>query len=258
MKSIISKTAKINTRAISPILEEYMGTMSQAKTYGGVGSILVLLAFIPTVGWILSIVGFILTLLAIKYISDNLHDNTIFNNMIIAVALSIIAFIVVGVIVAASFFSFIGFGNTVTTTTPGLFSFIAGLIVGLAIGWILLVISSYFLRKTYNTISVRLNIGMFRTAALIYFIGAILTIIFIGLLLILIAQILFIIAFFSITDTVMPSGPGMPPPAPGSPSMATQPGVPMGGTKFCVKCGASLAQDASFCPNCGASQPPSM
>src|ERR1700674_5304507 len=89
----------------------YMPTISQAKTYGGVGSILVLLAFIPTVGWILSIIGFILTLLAVKYISDDLHDNTIFNNMIIAVVISIIAFIVVGVIVAASLFSFIGFGR---------------------------------------------------------------------------------------------------------------------------------------------------
>ena len=238
-----------------------MPTISQAKTYGGVGSILVLLAFIPTVGWILSIIGFILTLLAVKYISDDLHDRTIFNNMIIAVALSILAFIVVGVVAAASFFSFIGIGTAVGATTPGLGAFIASVVIALAIGWILLIISSYFLRKTYNTISTRLNVGMFRTAALIYFIGAILTIILIGLLLILIAQILFIIAFFSIPDTVVP-GPGMPPPPPpGSPSMGTtmqQSGVPMGGTKYCVKCGASLAQDASFCPNCGASQPPTM
>jgi uncharacterized membrane protein len=237
-----------------------MPTISQAKIYGGVGSILVLLAFIPTVGWIISVIGFILTLLAVKYISDDLHDNTIFNNMIIAVALSILAFIVVGVIVAASVFGYIGIDRAVGTSAPALGALIGSLIIGLVIGWILLVVSSYFLRKTYNTMSVRLNVGMFRTAALIYFIGAILTIIVIGLLLILIAQILFIIAYFSIPDNVVP-GTGMPPPPPGSPSMATtmqQPGVPMSGTKFCVKCGASLAQDASFCPNCGASQPPTM
>jgi uncharacterized membrane protein len=233
-----------------------MATLSQAKTYGGIGSILVLLAFIPTVGWILSIIGFILTLLAIKYISDDLHDRTIFNNMIIAVVISIIAFIVVGVIVAASVFSFLGF-RAAGVPAPAIGAFIASLVVGLGVGWILLVISSYFLRKTYNTIAARLNVGMFRTAALIYFIGAILTIIVIGLPLLLIAQILFVIAYFSIPEAPVGTS-GMPPP-PGSPTMSTsQPGVPVGGTKFCVKCGASLAADASFCPNCGASQPPAM
>src|SRR5579864_4462801 len=172
-----------------------MATISQAKTYGGIGSILVLLAFIPTVGWILSVIGFILTLLAIKYISDDLHDRTIFNNMIIAVVISIIAFIVVGVIVAAGVLSFLGF-RAAGVAAPAIGAFIASLVVGLGVGWILLVISSYFLRKTYNTIAVRLNVGMFRTAALIYFIGAILTIIVIGLPLLLIAQILFVIAYF--------------------------------------------------------------
>ena len=96
-----------------------MPTISQAKIYGGVGSILVLLAFIPTVGWIISVIGFILTLLAVKYISDDLHDNTIFNNMIIAVALSILAFIVVGVIVAASVFGYIGIDRAVGTLCSG-------------------------------------------------------------------------------------------------------------------------------------------
>jgi uncharacterized membrane protein len=236
-----------------------MPTISQAKTYGGVGSILVLLAFIPTVGWILSIIGFILTLLAVKYISDDLHDNTIFNNMIIAIVISIIAFIVVGVIVAASLFSFIGFGRAAGFVAPALGAFIVSLIAGLAVGWILLVVSSYFLRKAYNTIAARLNVGMFRTAALLYFVGAILTIFVFGLFLILIAQILFVVAFFSIPEA--PFGSGMPPPPPGSPSMGPtmqQPGVPMSGTKFCVKCCASLAADASFCPSCGASQPPTM
>ena len=134
-----------------------MPTISQAKTYGGVGSILVLLAFIPTVGWILSVIGFILTLLAVKYISDDLHDNTIFNNMIIAVVISIIAFIVVGVIVAASLFGFIGFGRAAGFVAPALGVFIVSLIAGLAVGWILLVVSSYFLRKAYNTIAARLE-----------------------------------------------------------------------------------------------------
>jgi len=238
-----------------------MGTLSQAKTLGGVGSILVLLVFIPTAGVVLAIIGFIMTLIAVKYISDYANDKKIFNDMLIAIVLSIIGFVVVGVIVAASVFQFAGLGSlvgrTVTPSTPGVVGLITGIIAGLVIGWIVLIVSSYFLRKAYNEVGLKLNVGMFKTAALIYFIGAILTIVVIGLLLILIAQILLIVAFFSIPD-MMPAGPGMPPPPPGSPTMAAQPGTPMAGTKFCVKCGASLAQDASFCPNCGASQPPTM
>jgi len=239
-----------------------MGTLSQAKTLGGVGSILVLLIFIPTAGVLLAIIGFIMTLIALKYIADYLKDPKVFNDALIAVVLAIIGFVVVGVIVAASVFQFAGLGSlvgrTVTPSTPGIVGLITGIVAGLVIGWIVLVVSSYFFRKAYNEVGMKLNVGMFKTAALIFFIGAILTILVIGLLLILIAQILLIIAFFSIPDMSMASGPGMPPPPPGSPSMATQPGTPMAGTKFCVKCGASLAQDASFCPNCGASQPPSM
>jgi uncharacterized membrane protein len=238
-----------------------MGSLSQAKTLGGVGSILVLLTIIPTVGVVLAIIGFVMTLIAVKYISDYLQDSAIFRNMIIAIGLSIVGFVVVAVIVAASVFSFIGLGSLnsgTVTPSPGLFGALAGIVVGLVIGWIVLVLSAYFLRKAYNTVGLKLNVGMFKTAALIYFIGAILTIIVVGLLLILIAQILLIVAFFSIPDMPMASGPGLPPSPPGSPSMATQPGAPLTGTKFCVKCGASLAQDASFCPNCGASQPPSM
>ena len=228
-----------------------MGTLSQAKTLGGVGSILVLLVFIPTAGVVLAIIGFIMTLIAVKYISDDLKDNKIFNDMLIAVVLSIIGFVVVGVIVAASVFQFAGLGSlvgkTVTPSTPGIVGLITGIIAGLVIGWIVLIVSSYFLRKAYNEVGLKLNVGMFKTAALIYFIGAILTIVVIGLLLILIAQILLIVAFFSIPDT-MPSAPGMPPPPPGSPTMASSTRNADGGNKVLRKVRSESCARCEFLP----------
>jgi uncharacterized membrane protein len=237
------------------------GTLSQAKTLGGIGSILVLLAIIPYVGTVLAVIGFVMTLIAMKYISDSLQDGSIFKDIIIAVALSIVGFVVVGAIVAVNVYRFIGFGSHVTSTTiasrPGFGSFVGDIIGGLLVGWIVLIVSAYFFRKAYNTAGQKLNVGIFKTAALVYFIGAILTIIVVGLLLILIAQVLLIVAFFSIPDTLTPYAPGMPPPSPsGYPTTTT--GVPSAssaGGRFCVKCGASLAQDAMFCPSCGASQP---
>jgi len=235
-----------------------MGTISQAKTLGGVGSILVLLTVIPTVGPVLAIIGFVMTLIAVKYIADSLQDKTIFKDMIIGVVLSIIGFAVVALIVGASVYRFAGLRGATTAgqvaATPGFGSLIGEIVGGLVVGWILLVISAYFFRRAYNIVGMKLNVGMFRTAALVYFIGAILTIIVFGLLLILIAQILLIVAFFSIPDTVMPSGMP-PPPSMGFPTMGGPPAAPTAGSKFCVKCGASLSQDAMFCPSCGASQP---
>jgi uncharacterized membrane protein len=67
-----------------------MKTLSQAKTLGGIGSILILLSIVPYAGIIFSVVGFILVLVAVKDISDALADKSIFNNMIIAVILSIV------------------------------------------------------------------------------------------------------------------------------------------------------------------------
>jgi len=241
-----------------------MPSLSQAKTFGGVGSILVLLTPIPYAGWVLGIAGFILTLIAIKNISDYFQDHSIFSNMLISVVLAIVGLIIGGVVVAAAIFRMVGLGSLTSgsSTAPTLSSdfvgAIAALVVGLAVIWIVFIISSYFLRKSYNSIATRLNIGMFRTAALVYFIGAILIILIgLGFLLILVAQILFIIAFFSIPETPptnFPGGaPGVFPPPPPMPSMGGA-GMPTSTPKFCSKCGASLAADAVFCPSCGAAQ----
>lgn len=239
------------------------GSLSQAKTLGGVGSILVLLSAVPTVGWVLGIIGFVMTLIAVKNISDTLQDRPIFSNFLIAVILGIVGLAIGGIIVAGTIFRFIGLGAITTGTVPStlpsnIVGLVAGLIVGLAVVWIVLIVSSYFMRKSYNEIGSRLNVGMFKTAALLYFIGAILVIVVIGFLLILVAQILFIVAFFSIPESpavTVGSGGNPPPPPPGAPGMMSGPPGRTSGTKFCVKCGASLARDASYCPACGASQP---
>src|SRR2546427_12777094 len=94
-----------------------MASLGQAKTLGGVGSILVLLSPIPYAGAVLSIVGFIMILIAVKYIADILGDQKIFNNMIIAVVLAIIGIVVGVVVVLGAVYSLIGLGSY--TYTPG-------------------------------------------------------------------------------------------------------------------------------------------
>jgi uncharacterized membrane protein len=87
-----------------------MASLGQAKSLGGVGAILVLIGgFLGAPGAILAIVGLILVLVAVKYVSEVLADQTIFNNMIIAVVLSIIGLVALVVKVLSALYSFIGF-----------------------------------------------------------------------------------------------------------------------------------------------------
>jgi len=89
-------------------------------------------------------------------------------------------------------------------------------------------VSAIFLRRSYDKIGMRLNVNMFHTTGLLYLIGAALTIVIVGLLIVLIAEILQIVAFFSIPEQLpspMPPqqtwGPPTPPP-PMPPSQAPE------------------------------------
>jgi uncharacterized membrane protein len=193
-----------------------MGSLSQAKTMGGIGAILTLLLFVPNfIGAILVIVGWILILLAVKDISEAVQDRSIFNNTMISAILAIVGTVVFAVVVVGAILGFIGLGAAGSTAASSVFGLIAGLIAGLVVGWVLLIVSAYFLWSAFKAISAKTNVGLFGTAALIYFIGAILTVIIVGFLLLFVAQILFVVAFFSLPDNPpqpQPMGPSQAPP----------------------------------------------
>jgi len=201
-----------------------MGKLSDAKILGGIGSILEIIPF-------LSIVGYILVLISIKFISDEVHDGSIFSDMLIAVVAGIVG-------VAVGGFALV-FGGILSVFSAGVSGFL-GVLAFLAIVWIALVVSSIYVRKAYNNIATKLNIGTFRTAGTLYFVGALLTIILVGFVILFIAYVVQIVAFFSIQETQ---------PVPG--------GVvgPQAGTKYCSSCGAQIPSTATFCPKCGAKVP---
>ena len=185
-----------------------MATLSQAKTLGGVGAILVLLTAIPSVGWALGIAGFIMILMAVKYISDVVRDSGIYNNMIVSVLLAIGAIGVGTVTVIGTVFRVLGMGtfvgpNFVLAPNIGVGDWLGlagAVIVGLAVVWGLLIASAVFLRRSLDSISQRVNVHMFETAGLLYLIGAATAIIAVGFLLILVAEILLVVSFFSINE----------------------------------------------------------
>ena len=206
-----------------------MANLSTAKTLGEVGSILELIPFI-------NIVGYILTLVAVKYISDDLQDQSIFNNMLYAVITGI-----VGLLIGP----FLLIGGALSAAFTGGLSAVAGLFGFLAVAWVVLLISAMFVRRAFETMATKLNVDSFRTAGTLYLVGAALTIVFVGFLILLVAFIFQIVSFFAIKDTATtpPAFTGVPPPVPSQ-----------GAVRYCQNCGAQVPTDSNFCRNCGAKQ----
>ncbi len=201
-----------------------MTKLSDAKIMGGLGSILVLLMPVPSVGWLLAIAGFILILVAIKRISESVGDSTIFGNMIYSVLLAIVALSVAVVTVIAAVLKILGMGSWVNSTfmlSPNLqpgdwIGLILAIIPGLIAVWVLLIFSAIFLRRSFVSMSEKLGVHLFDTGALIFLIGGITVVVGIGFFLILVAEIIFAVAFFSIPENVPASPQG------GSPQNASK------------------------------------
>ncbi len=164
-----------------------------------------LLAVPYSVGAVLVIIGWILTILAVKNISEAVQDRSIYSSAIISVILAIVGTAIFAVVVASAFLGFVGLGAFSTGAPPpvtsGFIGLIAGLIAGLLVVWVFAMISAYFLWKSYKKVSARTNVGLFRTGALVNFIGSILTVVLVGFILIFVAEIIFVIAYFSLPNS---------------------------------------------------------
>lgn len=194
-------------------------SLSNAKTLGGIGAILVLLFVVPSAGAILGIAGFVMILVAVKYIADYFGERKILNDMMVAVILSVVgiavgSFVIVPTVVGAfqnGYFGGTNFAPAPDVTAAQWITFGVAIGVGLLIAWAFFLASSVFIRRSYSTIGAKLNISMFGTAGLLFLIGAATSIVGIGFLILLVAQIITAVAFFSIPET--PQIKPVPPPS---------------------------------------------
>jgi uncharacterized membrane protein len=208
-----------------------------SKTLAGEGAVLLLLSLIPYVGWVLGIVGIVLLAKAMKELSYYYQDESIYSNAwtglkymivaIIAVAVAIVS-MVVGAASATQWFtegaSFVFTAGFVT----GLVAFLAGLVVA----FVFYVLAANNLKNSLNTLAQKSGEQSFATAATLLWIGAILTIIGVGLLLIFVACILLTIGFFSMKPKQYqqyqyspPNGYTQPPTSPAPNTTQTPPSV---------------------------------
>src|SRR5260370_31379703 len=124
-----------------------MASLSYAKSLGGVCGILFFFQ-------VLSLVGWILILLATKEISESVQDKTIFDDALLAGITAVI-----GAVVFAFVFALVVFtGSAAGPFAPGPFAF-SGLFLGvLAAFWVFTLISAIFLKPSYENISQRLHV----------------------------------------------------------------------------------------------------
>jgi uncharacterized membrane protein len=206
-------------------------TLETDKSLGGVGAILLVIGTIPFAGFytgILAIVGLILVLISLKGLSSYYSESGIFNNALYAFIIAIVGGIVsiVAIVTAAiGFLDKIGFhpSNWTDPTVWRNFNwsniswdtvspYIAAIVLSLVMLFVFAIVTAIFLRRSLNSLSSKSGVGMFGTARLMILIGAVLTIILVGFIILWVAMILLAVAFFSIkTQAAQPTAPGPPP-----------------------------------------------
>jgi len=205
--------------------------LETSKNLGGIGAILLVIGLVGIIGTgysgMLSLIGLVLVLIAMKGLSDYYKDAGIFNNTLYGFVTSIIAVVAfVAVIVVALLETIANLGIADWTNTAewaaafqanlsdmsAFFTLIGGIILAFVVLFILLVIAAIFYRKSLNMLSSKSGVGMFSTAGLLLLIGAVLTIILIGVIVIWIAIILLAVAFFSIKPATTQETPSTSPP----------------------------------------------
>ncbi len=210
-------------------------TLESSKTLGGVGSLLMVISPLTgyvggSFGGILGLVGLILVLISVKGLADHYNDSSIFNNTLYGVIFTIIGGVASGaavVVGGVGLLSALDLDISTIGTDPSaisaidwegamnfdiLMEFVAVIVVALVVLFALLVVSAIFYRKSLNTLSEKTGVGLFGTTGMLILIGAILTIIAVGALILWVALILLTVAFFSIKPE--PTTVAPPPTAP--------------------------------------------
>ena len=199
-------------------------TLESSKNLGGVGAILILIGalgiFVLPYVLVISLIGIILVLIALHGLANYYKEQKIFSNALFGFIAQIVGGVsaivaLLYIVFDTTLFTgvldkiFPGWngnwsslsGMTPTTTGLGIgdFTSILGalLVVGL-IFWVFTIVASVFNWRSLKALSTKANAGLFSSAAIVLVIGAVLTVIFIGFVIMWIAVLMLAIAFFQI------------------------------------------------------------
>jgi len=187
--------------------------IESSKMIAGIGSLMIAIGFIVFIGWpalVILLIGTILALMGIKGISDSYSEPGIFNNALWAllfVIIGIIAFVVITV-----FSVFVGITGIAAGDLSNIWTWLTGIIIGFVILFVFFILHAVYIRKSFSLLSNKTRESLFNTAGLLVLIGAILTIVLVGVIILMIGWILAAVAFFTMKTTITPAAPPPPPP----------------------------------------------
>jgi uncharacterized membrane protein len=189
-------------------------TLESSKMLGGIGAILMVIGPLASVyTGVIGLVGLILVLVAFNGLADYYKDRRIFNNVIFGVIAAIVGVVIAVVVVISAAFDMLSvlgihisnwsdwtaiqnFNWQGFTDWSALAPYIAEIVGALVILFVFVVVAAIFVRRSLNTVSEKSGTHLFATAGLLLLVGAVLTIIVIGAILIWVALILLAVAFF--------------------------------------------------------------
>jgi uncharacterized membrane protein len=177
-------------------------SFESSKTLAGEGAVLVLLSLIPYVGWVLGIVGVVLLAKAMKEFSNYYQDQSLYREAWTGIKFYIIAIVaaavaIVGIVLGAASATSMFATNANFVFTAGFAAGLITLLAGLVVAFVFYVLAANHLKDCFNNLAKKSGERSFETAATLLWIGAILTIIGVGLILIFVAWIFATIGFFS-------------------------------------------------------------
>jgi uncharacterized membrane protein len=179
--------------------------ISIQKMLGGIGSILILLVFMPgTVATLLGIVGVVLWFISIYQLSNILRKPSIFQKVLIGFVLNIGSTVIAfafGLMAGISSFT------SIRGETGAIFGLGLGVFVAIIVAYAISLAAFYFYKEAYDILAQAIAHNLFKIAGLLMFIGAITIILFgLGVLLIFVGEILLAVAFFTAPNEVEVQG----------------------------------------------------
>ncbi|MDR0373822.1 MAG: DUF996 domain-containing protein [Nitrososphaerota archaeon] len=211
--------------------------LGTSKTLGRIGAIIVLISPVASIIFsyalmmlgitiapnIILLTGLILMLAGLYGLSEHYHEPGIFKSALIGGIIVIISLVLAPLIlyfvllpslvplVHQVFPGWDGNWASLQGITPDashltsdsiniaiVFQFLANLIIVVVITWITTIIATFLIRRSLKQLSEKSNVGLFGTAGTLLLIGAFLTIVLIGIILIWAAVLLLAIALFQI------------------------------------------------------------
>lgn len=184
---------------------------------------------------IVALIGFILFIIAMYFLSQYYNEPGIFRNIIYGIIIAAVGIASLIALLIAALLS----QHYPGTPAPFAFSFLAVILAAIVIQ---IVVSVFFMRA-FNKLSEKSGVDSFRTAGLLILIGGVTSIVFVGGIISWLAWIFAASGFRSLKPKAAAAAPTYAPPSMAPPT-STQ-------NIYCPYCGAQISYDSVFCPHCG-------